>query len=197
MIFKRIPSIDILSIAREVARRPMQKDLADDRSTLVQVKAWCRQATSNYLSQCWPISKSPFASLTHNELKVRHPDILRTWSFISWWNIFCVTGPLCGEFTGSPNKGQWRGALLFSLICVWINGWVNNYEAGDLRRHRGHYDVIVMFSCEIPNLTWGMQQRGGYLSESITAAKWSSTWTLWQGVSPKMHVKCLLRSLYL
>ena len=33
---------------------------------------------------------------------------------------------------------------MFSLICVWINGWVNNREAGDLRRHRGHYDVIVM-----------------------------------------------------
>ena len=44
----------------------------------------------------------------------------------------------------SPHKGQWRGALMFSLICVWINGWVNNREVGDLRRHRGHYDVIVM-----------------------------------------------------
>ena len=44
----------------------------------------------------------------------------------------------------SPQKGQWRGALMFSLICVWINGWVNNREAGDLRRYRAHYDVIVM-----------------------------------------------------
>ena len=44
----------------------------------------------------------------------------------------------------SPHKGQWRGALMFSLICAWINGWVNNREAGDLRRHRAHYDVIVM-----------------------------------------------------
>ena len=50
-------------------------------------------------------------------------------------NIFCVTG---------PHKGQWRGALMFSLICAWIKGWVNNSEAGDLRRHRTHYDVIVM-----------------------------------------------------
>ena len=44
----------------------------------------------------------------------------------------------------SPHKGQWRVALVFSLICVRINGWVNNGEAGDLRRHRAHYDVIVM-----------------------------------------------------
>ena len=46
----------------------------------------------------------------------------------------------------SPHKGQWREALMFSLICAWINYWVNNREAGDLRRHRAHYDVIVMNS---------------------------------------------------
>ena len=45
---------------------------------------------------------------------------------------------------GTPHKGQWRGALMFSLICVWINVWVNNREAGNLRRHRGHYDVNIM-----------------------------------------------------
>ena len=49
----------------------------------------------------------------------------------------------------SPHKGQWRGALMFSLIWVWINDWVNNREAGDLRRYRAHYDVIVMDG--IPN----------------------------------------------
>ena len=49
--------------------------------------------------------------------------------------------PVPGEF---PAKVQWRGALMFSLICVWIIGWVNNREVGDLRRYRAHYDVIVM-----------------------------------------------------
>ena len=44
----------------------------------------------------------------------------------------------------SHHKGQWRGALMFSLICGWTNGWVNNGDAGDLRRHRAHYDVTVM-----------------------------------------------------
>ena len=42
------------------------------------------------------------------------------------------------------HKGQWRGTLMFSLICARINGWVNNREAGDLRRHRAHDDVIVI-----------------------------------------------------
>ena len=43
----------------------------------------------------------------------------------------------------SQHKAQWRGALMFSLICAWINGWANNHEAADLRRHRAHYDVTV------------------------------------------------------
>ena len=44
----------------------------------------------------------------------------------------------------SPHKGQWRGALMFSLICAWIDDWVNNREAGDLTRHRSHCDVNVL-----------------------------------------------------
>ena len=44
----------------------------------------------------------------------------------------------------SPHKGQWRGALMLSLIWASINDWRNNREAGDLRRHRAHYDVIVI-----------------------------------------------------
>ena len=60
-------------------------------------------------------------------------------------NIFRVTGPLCGESrVYSPHKGQWRGVLMFSSICAWINGWVNYRKTGDLRRHRTQYDVILM-----------------------------------------------------
>ena len=44
----------------------------------------------------------------------------------------------------SPHKSQWRAALMFSLICASMNAWVSNREAGDLRRHRAHYDVIVI-----------------------------------------------------
>ena len=53
-------------------------------------------------------------------------------------NIFRVT---CHWPVNSPHKCQWRGALMFSFICVWINGWIYNREAGILRRHRAHYDV--------------------------------------------------------
>ena len=62
-------------------------------------------------------------------------------------NISRVTGHLCGEIHRSPvnpsHDGQWRGDLIFFLICAWINSWVNNHEAGVLMRHRARYDVIV------------------------------------------------------
>ena len=70
----------------------------------------------------------------------------------TWWRhqkeTFSALLAICAGIhrspVNSPHKGQWRGALMFSLICVWINDWVNNREAGDLRRYRAHYDVIVM-----------------------------------------------------
>ena len=70
----------------------------------------------------------------------------------SWWrhqmDTFSVLLALCAGNSpvpvNSPHKGQWRGALMFTLICAGINDWVNNREAGDLRRHLDHYDVSVM-----------------------------------------------------
>ena len=75
----------------------------------------------------------------------------------SWWRhqmeTFSAELALCAGNSpvpvNSPHKGQRRGALMFSLICVWINGWVNNREAGDLRRHRAHCDVILMILCSL------------------------------------------------
>ena len=71
---------------------------------------------------------------------------------VRWWRhqmeTFSALLAICaGNSPGnSLHKGQRRGALMFSLICVWINDWVNNREVGDLRRYRAHYDFIVMRS---------------------------------------------------
>ena len=63
-------------------------------------------------------------------------------------NNFRVTGPLCGEFTGHRwiplTKASDAQLWCFLWSATWINGWVNNRGAGDLRRHRAYYDVIVM-----------------------------------------------------
>ena len=64
------------------------------------------------------------------------------------WKHFTRYWPFVRGIHRSPvnslHRGQWRGALMFSSICVCINGWVNNREAGDLRCYRAHCDVIVM-----------------------------------------------------
>ena len=70
-----------------------------------------------------------------------HDDVIK-------WKYFPRYWPFVREIHRSPvnfpHKGQWRGALMFTLICARKNGWVNNGGAGDLRRYLAHYDVIVM-----------------------------------------------------
>ena len=71
----------------------------------------------------------------HHDDVIKWKHVSRYWPFV--WGIH--RSPV-----NSPHKGQWRGAFIFPLICVWVNGLVNNQEAGDLRCQRAHYDVIVI-----------------------------------------------------
>ena len=93
----------------------------------------------------------------HHDDVIKRKHLPRYWPFVRGIHRLPVN---------SPHKGQWHGALMFSLICAWINGWVNNREAGDLRRHRPHFDVIVM----TPR-SW---QYGHHLITSHTLKSW---WT--------------------
>ena len=94
-----------------------------------------------------------------------HDDVIK-------WKHFPRNWPFVREIHRSPvnfpHKGQWRGALMFSLNYAWINDWVNNREAGDLRRQHGHYDVIVMHVDFFKRLqawcSWSPQQ--GYMYPS-------------------------------
>ena len=72
IIFKLISVIDGGDIACESVLRWISLDLSSGTSTLVQVMAWCRQATSNYLSQWWPSTLSPYGVIRHNELNVHN-----------------------------------------------------------------------------------------------------------------------------
>ena len=60
VIFKQIPVIDGWGTSSEISLIWMSLDFTDDQSTLVQVMARCRQATSHYLSQCWPRFLPPY-----------------------------------------------------------------------------------------------------------------------------------------
>ena len=70
-----------------------------------------------------------------------HDDVIKWKHFPHCWPF--MRG-IQWSTVNSPHKGQWCGALIFSLICAWMNVWVNNRDVGDLRRHRAHYDVNVM-----------------------------------------------------
>ena len=117
------------------------------------------QATSHYLDKVDPHLSRHTASLVHHELiHIKNTCIFHSSSWLyfpvgqfevltllthTWWRhqmeTFSALLALCAGNSpvpvNSPHKGQWRGALMFSLICVWINGWVNHREAGDLRRY--------------------------------------------------------------
>ena len=92
----------------------------------------------------------------------------------------------------SPHKGQWRGALMFSFIYAWINDWVNNREAGDLRRLDGHYDVIVMMQKSTASVS-GCVQNG---SENTKLCYWIAR-PAKPGVQPSNNsfVSCVALSL--
>ena len=84
-----------------------------------------------------------FEEYAHPEMLDFHEDVIKWKHFLRYWPF--VRG-IHRSSVNSPHKGQWSGASMFSLICAWINRWVNNREAGDLRCHRAHHDVMCQ-SC--------------------------------------------------
>ena len=91
-------------------------------------------------------SRSLYSISSKNSKSLRH--VMACWRHHLKWKQFPRYWPFVWGIHRSPvnstHKGQWRGALMFSLICAWINGWVNNGGTGDLRRPRAHYDVTLM-----------------------------------------------------
>ena len=106
-------------ISYEIALRWMPLDLTDDKATLVQVMAWCREATSHYLSQCWPKSMSPNG--------VTRPQWVK-WSII--WDIAAIAGLYiyghggvhCIENAISLISQYVYGKLCWSIMMIYPSG---------------------------------------------------------------------------
>ena len=130
---------------------------------VLTVKLWHHQTVGT----SWWLSINHILSSQWDIFKSIHVAFL-VWSLIylflvfmmmsSNGNNFRVTGSLCGEFaaprwirlTKASDAELWG----FLWYVPWINGWVNNREAGDLRRHRAHYDVIVIYCDANINYSW-------------------------------------------
>ena len=72
-----------------------------------------------------------------------HDDVIKWKHFARYWPL---AWGIHRSQVNSPHRGQWRGACMFSLICTWINGWVNTREGGEYRCHHAHYDVTGMWN---------------------------------------------------
>ena len=103
----------------------------------------------------WPMPTSHVSINRYQEIYLTFCVLCMHHENIIKWELF----PRCRPFVrgihrspvNSPDRGQWRGALMFSLMYAWFNVWVNNGDAGGLRRLRDHNDVTVMieiyFAC--------------------------------------------------
>ena len=89
----------------------------------------------------WRKSRYRRVKCIHMKSVLPHDDVIKWEQFPRYWPFVRGTHR---PPVNCPHKGQWRGALMFCLICIWINSRVNNREAGDLRRCLAHYDVTEM-----------------------------------------------------
>ena len=99
--------------------------LADDKSTWVQVMAWCSQATSHYLSQCWPRSMLP------NGITITRPQWVKTRQCMidtsMTYSKVTVTPLLMNWSYCSPGVGVTKPIFsvpLFSQFSEWSKQWL-------------------------------------------------------------------------
>ena len=128
-----------------------------------------------------------------------HDDVIK-------WKHFPSHGPFLRGIhrspMNSPHKGQWRGALVISLIWVQTNGWVNNRDAGDLRHHSVHYDVTIMqlwvvimpahneHMKAVLSTTWHLDQSSVF--QMLTADKIILIYGIWHDYSPMPRTSTIL-----
>ena len=152
---------------------------------------------SRYDMFTWYISHAALGTRLHSTVTFKvttiyntHDDVIKWKHFPRYWPF--VRG-IHRSFMNSPHKGQWRGALMFSLICARINGGANNREAGDLRRHRAPYDVIVMNILCLSKSVWLgcitstlWNKHSGLGPELWFPGSWWSNWQI-PGISENLH----------
>ena len=107
---------------------------------------YCTSKKQNWYVMIYPLKRYVlFDQITTSHLPwydfMMHDDVIKWIHFPFYWPF--VRG-IHRSPVSSPHQSQWPGALMF-FICSWIHGWVNNREAGDLRRHRARYGVSVMY----------------------------------------------------
>ena len=109
------------------------------RIHLLHIPGFCQWQHScvllSIITYCLRQFNSKHILMTYHDVVIKWKHFPRYWPFVRGIQLSLVN---------FPHKGQWRGDLIFSLMCAWKNVWVNSHEACDLRRYCAHYDVPVM-----------------------------------------------------
>ena len=124
------------------AKVPSDECLSDNTVMMTPFLAWYTLATNHYAKYVGPILWRDVALTWVYQWQVsigsdngmtlsEHNDVIKWKHFPHYW-LF-VRG-IHRPPVNSPTKASDAGLWYFSLICAWINGWVNNREAGNLRR---------------------------------------------------------------
>ena len=154
--------IDGWGISCEFALRWMSLDLTDDKTTLVQVMAWCRQATSHYLSQCWPRSLSPYGITRPqwvNSLAIETCGSVFLNSFyelITWaimWNL--------SQVSATEHWFRWWLGSIRKDTITWANEnpnpcWYVNWEENSvvIWAKKYNFSVFQGTHLSIENFVW-------------------------------------------
>ena len=161
VFFKLISWIDTLSNSCETALRSMPQNPSDDKSTLVQVMAWCRQAASHYLSQCCPRSLSPYGVTRPQWVKLlpHYYDLARRKLhsavplhrrlLISSFDIFFDV--ILHKNLNKLSSYWWRSCDFTTMICLRLN-WITYVPCVTIycSTHKHMKDILYLkFSCQL------------------------------------------------
>ena len=115
--------------------------LADDKSTLVQVMAWCRQTTSHYLSQCWPSSMSPYG--------VTRPEWVNNGESHHDLDTLSTSLALPLEIQHSLVDSQLCETFIFHLILLlaWTSCWTKSGVASKIRHLNYAHEIFFPYEC--------------------------------------------------
>ena len=139
VIFNLVLLIDIFRSSHHNALRRMPQDLTGDKSTLIQVMAWCRQATSHYLSQCWLSSLSPYGVARpqwvklsqRNAFEIGHPSNLLVCRDLAAENWFAETWLHNRVAPGSPSRTRYQLdqfiAIYYEMVWNFRNVYIYIY----------------------------------------------------------------------
>ena len=122
VIFNLALLIGIFKSSYDNVLRWMPQNLTDDQSTLVQVMAWCRQATSQYLNQCWPRSPTPYGVTRPQWVKDENSTGVRLWTLKCAESVRKYQGTFVLSFISSyrDGVGSWKSWSWSVYLMLWI-----------------------------------------------------------------------------